>query len=94
MEAGKERGVGEEGEGNQLARSHLCGNLRCHPLFFGRWPGTKRKWLQAYMLHYYAGENQLKKLRHELHVDSSKVCAALPLFAGVGVIRGPESDAS
>ena len=25
------------------------------------------------MLHYYAGENQLKKLRHELHVDSSKV---------------------
>ena len=46
------------------------------------------------MLHYYAGENQLKKLRHELHVDSSKVCAALPLFAGVGVIRGLESDAS
>jgi hypothetical protein len=25
------------------------------------------------MLHYYAGENQLKKLRHELHLDESKV---------------------
>ncbi len=32
-------------------------------------PETRR----AVMLHYYAGENQLKKLRHELHLDESKV---------------------
>ena len=25
------------------------------------------------MMHYFAGENQLKKLRHELNVDDSKV---------------------
>lgn len=31
------------------------------------------------MLHYYAGENQLKKLRHELHVDDSKVLCHAPL---------------
>ena len=31
--------------------------------------------MAAVMLHYYAGENQIKKLRHELHVDSSKVLA-------------------